>query len=331
MSKTDEDDQDELDEDARVVKFLKLKCLQQNVCACARKSCFHNRKYWASFMFYSFKYAAPSDHFKYGTITAVARTLKLDADDVETMLRDVQQEVEINEQADDYTTDNHTWPVTAHFKHCVTRTTGYDDFDGLQTLSDLSVRVRSTLTCSTVIYDDITQKGVFALHDISCGQIVDVYLGRDVHRSHKRKDDIDNDKVVSYDNRLVIPDIETLSNYAHFINDCADGGFTIDENANVDFLLVSVTAKRKVVLIVSRRAIRKGEELLLNYGSEYWTTKHANGEAVYKPERILDESDEKDAYYVQWQHYPDDKTWERRSELQNCSVVDEWIALKKSK
>jgi len=94
MSKTDEDDQDELDKDARVVKFLKLKCLQQKVCACARTSCTHNRKYWASFMFYSFKNAAPSDHFKYGTITAVARTLKMDEDDVETMLEDVQQEVE---------------------------------------------------------------------------------------------------------------------------------------------------------------------------------------------------------------------------------------------
>lgn len=229
-----------------------------------------------------------------------------------------------------WTLFNLSWPLTADFKQSVTRMVGYDDFDGLQTLSDLSRRIRKQLVCGAVMLNGTMQQGVFASQDISCGQIVEVYLGRDIHVSHQRRDDINNDKIVSYGNRLVIPDTEIQSNFAHFINDSADGGFAIEQTLNVDFLMVPVTSTRYVILILSKRAINKGEELLLSYGSFYWETKNANGEAVYKPEHILDESDEKDAYLVQWQHFPNEKTWEPRSELQDCSVLDEWEMSKES-
>ena len=98
------DDEDNADSDdmadVKVFNFVHSKCVQQvrfkvasPICTCSRPGCNDNKKYWASILFYTFKNAAPSDHLKFPTITAVARTLEMDEDAVTAMLEDVKEEV----------------------------------------------------------------------------------------------------------------------------------------------------------------------------------------------------------------------------------------------
>ena len=219
---------------------------------------------------------------------------------------------------------NGDWILTSDFQSDFINSFGDTiDFRELDTLLALCLRLETCMRVGTARFDGMQHYAVYATSNISKGQVVTAYLGRDSHFNQQRKSDFSNDKIVNYDERVVCADAHLQTNLAHYINDCSDGGYVFPELANLKFVCVPVTNKRCVVFLVALRDISTNEQLLAEYGDSYWKTKNANGEAVYKPEMILDESDERDQYLVKWLHF-NEISWEPRSYFENCIVVDEW-------
>ena len=106
---------DVVDMNEEMFRLLHFKCIQENVCACGRWKCSHNRKYWASLLFYIFKTQIPSHHLKCSPASATANVLEIQTNEVEKMWREVKQEVHLDTGASLPTSDDDIGDIAQSF------------------------------------------------------------------------------------------------------------------------------------------------------------------------------------------------------------------------
>ena len=105
--------------------------------------------------------------------------------------------------------------------------------------------------------------GVFADEDIPDGKLLSNYDGKLVRRS---KNDFDPDYSMEINDRYVIDGSEYPRPLTSMINDT----YGTKKVYNCEFL---VREKEKVVQILTIKPIAKGDELYIDYGGDYWTSR----------------------------------------------------------
>lgn len=122
---------------------------------------------------------------------------------------------------------------------------------------------------STVIADVYIQKvseavghGVFAYDEIEAGQMIGEYTGL---ARRKKNSDCSNAYIFNYTSDDVI-DASKRGNSMRFINHS-------NQNANTNYKRVMVDGVQHIIFIALRR-IAAGEQILFDYGENYWAFRH---------------------------------------------------------
>ena len=171
-----------------------------------------------------------------------------------------------------------------------------------------------------------------------------MYYGQDMDKSSVT--DMDCDRAMGYrmnSDRVVLASPDNIINIAQFINSASIGGYYArDESteqteqkttaplqtANVEAVFIPVSTEKAIVMLQATEDIEKGDQLLLEYGVQYWLTRNANGERVFIPDEILSERinnmGEKE-FRVRWRYF-NDYSWESWENLKDCQVMDAYEA-----
>jgi SET domain-containing protein len=126
-------------------------------------------------------------------------------------------------------------------------------------------QIRAAYTANVYIakVSDVVGYGAFAGEDIEIGQMIGEYTG---FARAWRKSDSTNTYLFHYVKDAVI-DARKRGNFSRFINHSA-------KNANARYMRVMVDDVEHTILL-AEKDIRKDEQILFNYGEEYWLNRQA--------------------------------------------------------
>jgi len=119
----------------------------------------------------------------------------------------------------------------------------------------------------------IAQLGLFAAKDFKTGEHVADYTGDQLIL---RRDQIGGPYVLQLTQREAIDAARTNSGYGRWANDPSGSG----QRANVEFV---INNRNKTGRLRTTKAIKKGQELFVSYGPDYWRAFGKHAKAVVRP------------------------------------------------
>lgn len=212
--------------------------------------------------------------------------------------------------------DNQQWAVTRDFVVAVQQNSLIvfaKHFRIGQRFSDVNASNRAPVIRRCVRASDtanqqlVNQWGIFASDPISKGAFICFYFGSDTPIADVQ--DPESDRAMQYDERVVVANSININNIAQFVNDSSIGG-SYDHDGpseNVLAMCFPVTKCTAIVALLAKSNIRKGEQLLLKYGTAYWENRAKQGDAIYIPAEILSEKtvNGKRIFQVRWKYFND--------------------------
>jgi SET domain-containing protein len=109
----------------------------------------------------------------------------------------------------------------------------------------------------------VVKHGLFTNEDISQGQLIGEYLGEIVFSDSMTNTDFAFKLPVTIDNRVLSIDAKNYGNELRFAN------HSDRPNVRANFIVVNGQFR---LVFVAKKNIKAGQQLFINYGSDYWHT-----------------------------------------------------------